>query len=84
MGGGEKEAAKGKHGQSLNRKPAREFRASVSADGKYWIFRDTTTWFIPVNYLSAIHRGHLSKLSGGDGKAPGKDEGNGGKIGRTH
>ncbi|MGK5086902.1 hypothetical protein WDW86_05040 [Bdellovibrionota bacterium FG-2] len=36
------------------REPIREFKAQLSEDGRYWIFRDVTTWLIPVNYLLAI------------------------------
>ncbi len=41
-------------GRNLTRKPAREFKVGLSKDGKYWIFSDSTTWFVPTNYLSAI------------------------------
>ena len=64
--------------QPPSRRPAREFRASLSKNGKYWLLRDTTTWFIPVNYLAAIQSAF--------GKAQAVtikpvDEGNGGENG---
>jgi hypothetical protein len=37
-----------------DRKPDRQLKVALSKDGRYWIFRDTTTWFIPANYLTAI------------------------------
>ncbi len=52
-----------KEKNDLNRRPAREFKTSLSADGKYWLFRDTTTWFIPVAYLAAIHSRHNSVVA---------------------
>lgn len=49
------------------RRPAREFRAGLSKDGKYWLLRDTTTWFIPVNYLAAIQKSASQKAVATDG-----------------
>lgn len=35
-------------------KPVRDFKASISKDGKYWVFKDITTHFVPRKYLSTI------------------------------
>lgn len=74
---GNKEGKKAK----LDRKPAREFHANLSKDGKYWLLRDTTTWFIPVNYLAAIQKSAATKSKGLGSK---NLEENGGADGRSH
>lgn len=58
-----KEKANDKQNSST-RRPAREFQASLSKDGKYWLLRDTTIWFIPVNYLGAILKSASAKSQG--------------------
>ena len=35
-------------------KPKRDFKASISQDGKFWVFKDITTHFVPRKYLSTI------------------------------
>ncbi len=32
-------------------RPRREFKASLSKDGRYWIFKDITTHIVPKEYL---------------------------------
>jgi len=66
------------------RRPAREFRAGLSKDGKYWLLRDTTTWFIPVNYLAAIQKSALEKASQPNDATIAMDENTGGENGRSH
>ena len=65
----------------LARRPAREFHANLSKDGKYWLLRDTTTWFIPVNYLAAIQKSAATKSKDLVSK---NLEKNGGADGRSH
>ena len=46
-----------------DRRPIREFRVSLSKDGKYFLFSDTTTWVIPRNYISTIDKnGSLAQV----------------------
>lgn len=59
MGKSETRQSKGPKQENLNRRPIREFNAGLSKDGKYWLFRDTTLWVIPVNYLAAIRKSRL-------------------------
>ena len=66
------------------RRPAREFRAGLSKDGKYWLFRDTTTWFIPVNYLAAIQKSAPKNISQSPGATIAMDENTGGEDDRSH
>ena len=35
-------------------KPIREFKAKISKDGKFWLFKDITTHVVPRNYVSKI------------------------------
>ena len=35
-------------------KPYREFKASLSKDRKYWIFRDITIHVVPCDYLRKV------------------------------
>ena len=42
-------------------KPKREFKASLSKDGKYWIFKDITTNIIPRGYISKIELDFFKK-----------------------
>lgn len=75
----------GKDGKQLTRRPAREFKVGRSKDGKYWIFRDTTTWFIPTNYLSAISANAGRVQGGGDApKANRTAESDGSKNDRSN
>ena len=67
--------------EKLARRPAREFQVGMSKDGKYWLFRDTTTWFIPVNYLGAIQKSAAAKAQALAENAVAKD---GGADGRSH
>ena len=43
-------------GQRYERKPNNEFKAALSEDGRFWIFKDITTWIVPVNYLDTISK----------------------------
>ena len=36
------------------RKPIHEFKANLSKDGRYWIFKNIETWIIPATYLDKI------------------------------
>lgn len=38
-------------------RPQREFKASVSRDGRYWIFKDITTHIVPKEYLDKVSVG---------------------------
>ncbi len=40
--------------QYFERKPIHEFKAQLSQDGKFWIFRDIKTWIISIGYLDSI------------------------------
>lgn len=74
-----------KSGKQLTRRPAREFKVGLSKDGKYWIFRDTTTWFIPANYLSAISKNAGSKTVESETTDSTRTvEGSGGENDRSH
>ena len=46
-------------------KPYREFKASLSEDGKYWIFRDVTIHVVPREYLRKVE--NSVSEDGGDG-----------------
>lgn len=35
-------------------KPIREFKASISKDGKFWLFKDITTHVVPRSYISKV------------------------------
>ena len=35
-------------------KPIREFKATVSKDGKFWLFKDITTHVVPRSYISKV------------------------------
>ena len=35
-------------------KPIKEFKAKISKDGKYWLFKEITTHVVPRNYISKI------------------------------
>lgn len=74
----------GNQKRNLERKPAQEFSAALSKDGKYWLFRDTKTWFIPVNYLEAIRRSRAEKNVIDEGAAPGETKAMGGSDDRSH
>jgi hypothetical protein len=75
----------GSNGKQLTRKPAREFKVSRSKDGKYWIFRDTTTWFIPTNYLAAISKNASSTKNGSETPISNSEvETSGGENDRSH
>ena len=37
-------------------KPKRELKASLSKDGRYWIFKDVTTHIVSREYLEKIER----------------------------
>jgi len=55
-----------------DRRPIREFRVSLSKDGKYFLFSDTTTWVIPRNYISTIDKnGSLTKVPKTEGASVG-------------
>ena len=74
----------GKQKRDLARTPAREFSANLSKDGKYWLLRDTTTWFIPVNYLEAIRKSHSEKREAVGSTPSGETPAVGGSDGRSH
>ena len=74
----------GKTKRDLARKPAREFSANLSKDGKYWLLRDTTTWFIPVNYLEAIRKSHSEERAAAEGAPAEQASAVGGADGRTN
>ena len=74
----------GNQKRDLSRTPAREFQASISKDGKYWLLRDTTTWFIPVNYLEAIRKSHVEKRASVQAEAPTEVQAVGGADDRSH
>ena len=37
-------------------KPNREFKATLSKDGKYWIFKDITTHIVSREYLETVEK----------------------------
>lgn len=53
-------------------RPNREFKASLSKDGKYWIFKDITTHIVPREYLDKVKvdqaGGRGGELHGGNKK----------------
>jgi len=49
----------GSNSANTARKPVQEFKAFLSQDKKYWIFKNITTWIIPVNYLNAITQSQM-------------------------
>ena len=63
------------------RRSARVFRAALSKDGKHWLLRDTTTWFIPVNHLRAIQKSASAKIAD---MVTAEFKENGGPNGRSH
>ena len=47
--------SKNKDGRNkYEHKPIREFKASLSKDRKFWVFKDITTHIVPCSYLSKI------------------------------
>ena len=52
-------------------RPRREFKASVSKDGKYWIFKDITTHIVPKQYLDKVQ---VDQAGGPDCAPNGGDE----------
>jgi len=42
------------NGRKIERTPIREVKVDLSADRKYFILRDITTWIFPVSYFAAI------------------------------
>lgn len=52
-------------------RPKREFKASVSKDGRFWIFKDITTHIVPKGYLDKVE---ISKAGGPDGEPHGGDK----------
>ena len=40
--------------KKFERKPIHEFKAALSEDQRFWIFKNIETWIIPVGYLDAI------------------------------
>lgn len=56
-------------------KPKREFKASLSKDGKFWIFKDITTHIVPKEYLNKVQsspdRDSTCNGIGGDPKVGG-------------
>jgi hypothetical protein len=46
----------------FSRKPNHEFRAQISNDKKYWIFKNIETWIIPVNYLDTIFENKVQSI----------------------
>ncbi len=47
-------------------KPNREFKASISKDGKYWVFKDITIHVVPRSYISKVELDSLKKQGEGD------------------
>jgi len=45
---------KNKEKSYYEHKPVREFKATISKDGKFWLLKDITTHFVPRKYLSTI------------------------------
>jgi len=43
-----------------SRKPVHDFKATISEDGRFWIFKDITTWIIPRGYLDKINETHAA------------------------
>ncbi len=54
-------------------KPIREFKASISKNGKFWLFKDITTHIVPRKYVSKIdmdfNQEQVADSSSGDQKA---------------
>ncbi len=74
---------KQKRERNLNRRPAREFSATLSKDGSDFLFRDTTVWFIPSNYLAATLRNRSSAPKEANGLAETQTQENGGRDDRS-
>ena len=53
-------------------KPIREFKAKISKDGKFWLFKDITTHVVPRNYVSKIESEFVIEQS-----KPAVDQGSG-------
>ncbi len=52
-------------------KPYREFKASLTEDGKYWIFRDVTIHVVPREYLKKVESSIVER---GGLEDPGRDQ----------
>ena len=46
-------------------KPIREFKATVSKDGKFWLFIDITTHVVPRSYISKVESNSNEKQTQG-------------------
>lgn len=53
-GGEMNQSNKNKENQYYEHKPIREFKATLSKDGKFWLFKDITTHVVPRSYISKI------------------------------
>jgi hypothetical protein len=42
------------------RKPNHDFTAKLSRDGRFFIFKETTTYVVPRKYLDVITQNHIS------------------------
>lgn len=42
--------------RNIERKPIHEFKVHLSEDKRFWVFKEVTTWIIPVQYLDAISK----------------------------
>ena len=45
------------------REAIREFKTILSKDGRTWVFKDITTWLVPVGYLDKIRHSRDSEIS---------------------
>jgi hypothetical protein len=51
-----KETSETEREEFYEHKPKRELKASLSKDGRYWIFKDVTTHIVSREYLEKIER----------------------------
>lgn len=51
-----KQESENKREEFYEHKPKRELKASLSKDGKYWIFKDVTTHIVSRDYLEKIEK----------------------------
>ncbi len=51
-----KEKSENEREEFYEHKPKRELKASLSKDGRYWIFKDVTTHIVSREYLEKIEK----------------------------
>lgn len=51
-----KQVSENEREEFYEHKPKRELKASLSKDGRYWIFKDVTTHIVSRDYLEKIER----------------------------